>query len=200
MKTIKIGEIEQFVESSKTNKDKQRELYQYCQQIVTKVTNSYLSHAKKYGINREELESCVADALYIVLKKKNLKYDNFDSYFRKRYEFCILNLILYNEKFYEKHKIFSDIYYNRLEEKKRVVDVVEDKNSVANVAEILTFMHEHSELFDYNEASVIAFYHCGYSLNEIAHKFHWSYSKTKKFFEGTLKKIKHEIDKISSEK
>lgn len=102
-------------------------------------------------------------------------------------------MLLKNRNYYK-----GQIPYDHLEDQEEIhaknnhILVNPEKNSI-NDREILKYVGNNRENFDYYEAALINFYHLGFTLNEIAKKFNFSYNKTKRMFDNIIFKLRNVV-------
>ncbi len=185
------GNYEILLERARTEIAYQKVFYNDCVKILYPVYARYVRIGQKYGCNEADIFSCIADAIYIIFKNENMHFENFESYLRKRYEYCILNLILKNRNYYK-----GQVPFERLEDQEEIS--AKNKNisfdptrKALSDAEVLKFVDNNREKFDYNEVAIINFYHLGYNINEISQKLHFSYNKTKRMFDNMIFKLRN---------
>lgn len=175
----------------------QKELYSLCVFYCQVVIYKYEPSVKKLGFTHNDLVDIVNDAYYSLLVEKTQEYINFVSYFRKKYEFYLLNEIRErvrpsNAQFYKALGNFSAYegdYIQELAEEytnqafeDEVVDYVSGKN-LMNVA-----LNESNELTR-DERNILKQYVSGFSLLEISKKIKNTYYLTKKKFDSLVDKL-----------
>lgn len=195
LETITNGEVKEYYETllqkARSEIAYQKVFYNDCIRILYPVYAKYVKIGQRYGCNESDIFSCIADAIYIIFKNENIHFENFESYLRKRYEYCILNLLLKNRNYYK-----SQIPIERLEDQEEInaknkSGSFDTTKKVLSDTEILKFVDNNREQFDYNEVAIINFYHLGYNINEISQKLHFSYNKTKRIFDNVIFKLRN---------
>lgn len=186
-------DYEELLKKARSEISYQKVFYNTCVKILYPVYARYVKIGYRYGCNENDIFGCIADAIYIIFKNEHIHFENFESYLRKRYEYCILNLLLKNRNYYK-----GQIPYDHLEDQEEIriknnhILFNPEKSSI-NDKEILKYVGNNRDNFDYYEAALINFYHLGFTLNEIAKKFNFSYNKTKRMFDNIIFKLRNVV-------
>lgn len=164
-------QLKELIERCRKNdKDAQKEMFEYLRKITAPVAYSLRTVAEKCGLNKEEIDSCISDAMFNVIFKGDLKnIKNFESYFKTSYKFSLIAKIRENLQFYKSFIIginmdLDDSTKSTAEEiqRKAIEFVPESRKEV-----ILEIMYEARKFFTTVEFSVLILVLEGFTLGEI---------------------------------
>lgn len=83
-------DYEELLKKARLEISYQKVFYNACVKILYPVYARYVKIGYRYGCNENDIFGCIADAIYIIFKNEHIHFENFESYLRKRYEYCIL--------------------------------------------------------------------------------------------------------------
>ena len=92
-----------LINKSKNNdKDAQKELYDYLRNISAPIAYSLKKVALRSGLNSDDFDASVYDAMFNIIFKNDVKnVNNFDSYFKTSYKYSLIARIRDNVQFYK---------------------------------------------------------------------------------------------------
>ena len=176
----------------KNDKDAQKEMFERLRQTITPVAYSLKATAEKCGLNKEDIDSCIYDAMFNVIFRNDIKnINNFDSYFKTSYKFSLIAKIRENLQFYKNFILGvnmdgdrSSPYGDALE--KRAMELVH--NSKKEV--VLEIMYEARHFFSTIEFSVLILVLEGFTLNEIVYTLNITKYRVYRAYDDAIKRLK----------
>ena len=163
--------IQNLIERCRKNdKDAQKEMYEYLRKITSPVAYSLKNIADKCGLNKNDFESCIYDAMFNVIFKKDLdNVKNFDSYFKTSYKYSVIAKMRENLQFYKNFLLGVNLEGERdassvgLELEKKAASLIPKQRKEV----LIDIMYDARSFFTSLEFSVLILVLEGFSLNEI---------------------------------
>lgn len=189
MKNFDNNYVEILIKNARFSITCQQLLYNLCKEIVYPVYRSMLSYAKAYGCNEDELNACLDDAFMKLIYEPTRTFTNFDSFFRKSYEFCVLDFIKTNKRYYEKvsPKDDFDLLFDDTNSLKKYDETGLIEKSIES--DIFDYIDVNREKFRYLEIIILNYLSIGLSLYEIKEKMGCSYSKISFNYKSLISKL-----------
>lgn len=183
-------------EAREGSKVKQKLLYSYCKHLVYPMATNYLNYALKFGLNLQDLMDLLNETYYKLLTEKCSSYTNFDAYFRRKYEFDLLNILkqarskknlFFNEAL--KRSVFCDNgkYYINYEVVDESVTIEESLIKSNNFTRLKITLIPPS--INGRDLNILEKYFSGYKVKEIASSIKISEYKVRKSLKTTMEVI-----------
>lgn len=170
----------------------QKQLYKICLNIIQPVLYKYFSYCKHLGINREDLTNLMNETFLALMCEDVYHYSNFESYFKRKYEYDILAILKSNNTI--KGRIFSEALLDKEKDKKidkSTKDDVESDDEVKKYIDAFSFIDTLKKKEELNEKDLTIFrdYLNGYKIKEIGSLFNLSSYKIRNSIRKTIKVI-----------
>ena len=172
----------------------QKMLYKKCQTIIQPLVYHYSHYALKFGINRQDLLDIMNETFLKILVEDIEFYENFQSYYRKKYEFDVLRL--FKSLKTRKNAIFIEalkpIYKEDGAENIETISSPKDNdNDFRKRLEIVLILQELFERKDLNkiECEIVERLLNGFKIIEIVPLLNVSEYKVRTSIKKVIKKI-----------
>jgi len=189
-----------LIEKSKNDdKDAQIELYEYLRTISAPIAYSLKNVAEKTGLNREDFDSCVYDAMYNIIFKNDLKnVKNFESYFKTSYKYSLIARIRENVHFYKSFQVGLD--EERAQFKRGFAfDRVNGLTKLppeSNIALVVDVIYDARRFFTRSEYTILMMVIEGFSLPEIIKALNSTKYKIYRIYQEAISKLKNFLNSI----
>lgn len=173
----------------------QKLLYKEALYLIQPLIYKYSSYAKNLGISRNDLQDLMNDTFFRLLSEDIEFYDNFVSYYRRKYEFDVLRLFkTYRTKksVVLKEALTTSYFINRNNDDALQVSSVEeapDNEVFINEKKFFLEKLQEIEVIKEKELGILTYYLNGYSVKDIASIFKTSEYKIRHIISLTAKKI-----------
>ena len=190
--------IEEYYKEAKNgNKLKQKELYFILEKLCLPLIYKNSKFCDSIGINRTDLMNLINEAYYKFLAT-NEKINNYSAFFKKVYEYTILEEIR-NKLKYKGNRLFLNALAHELNEDiesdSYLVTCKSDKEEVKNSVnrlEIIDLVTKEGKKLEKKEKSYLYLYMNGFSKSEISLKKKTSIYKTDLVLKNAIKKLDNE--------
>ncbi len=189
-----------LINKSKNNdKDAQKELYDYLRNISAPIAYSLKKVALRSGLNSDDFDASVYDAMFNIIFKNDVKnVNNFDSYFKTSYKYSLIARIRDNVQFY---KSFALGLEEERDEAKALFNFDYSSRSAnysaeSNIEIVVDVLYDARKYFSSTEYAVLMMVLEGFSIPEIIIVLNSTKYKIYRIYQKAVNKLKRIVGSI----